>query len=52
MKAKIQGAKGTVHTIDGVDYKGGETVEVTPELLRRLGENAVVVEDGEKGGKA
>lgn len=49
MKAKILGAKGTVYAIDGVEFKAGDTVDVTPEQLRRLGADAEVIEE-KKGG--
>lgn len=48
MKAKIRGAKGTTYSIDGVEFKAGDTVEVTPEQLRRLGDDAELVGEDER----
>lgn len=52
MKAKIKGVKGTTFSVDGVEFKAGETVDITVEQLHRLGPDAVeLVEDEKKGGK-
>lgn len=51
MKAKIKGEKGTIHTLDGVDYKAGDSVDLTPEQVNRLGPDIVELVEEKKGGK-